>query len=507
MLKALGICALVLTVLSGCTNDEPERSSVPTQMKVDRDTTVVKPAWTLKDLEPIGQPIVIEGDDETKVAVVVAKETNRRLKIVGVDVARGKQLWSHPFSPNQALPGYPVIPTWSETEDGRKRVVFYLAAKEPLATKPEDFMTPVVSVDPLSGDIEFRSRPVMASQPLAPCDDDTDACLPGNFDGGETDFNLRFDLDDGDLEEVDDGGAPPKARLIGQAGLFSTDDRPGEELGVQRKGRVLWKKSLEDIVGKGYSTDGGWAFTYESKPDRFTGYVGESISDGSTSQASLVSEDMVVDLKRSVMMSFAGSDGDVLWTRKGVETCFEPPYGADQETVEVVEHPFRCKVAGKVTYDDGKTEPEFDDLSASVEGYTQKSGKTTWSHRLSTDAAKANVEPPHGVFNSNLDRIVVDLREGLAIIDVATGKLAPASGPTFICQAEPEDFAYAQPFGASGMFTRYGAGMLYPCSPDGEEADSGMTAAALEEGAVNATDTSYVLASEDGLVGYRTDKG
>ncbi|MGH3457054.1 hypothetical protein [Aeromicrobium sp.] len=503
--KTLGACIAILVVLSGCTDDsspEQGRSSVPTQMKVDRDTSVVEPRWTLKDLEPIGQPIVVEGADDARVAVVIAKETNRRLKIVGVDVAGGKQLWSHRFSPNQALPGYPVTPVTSETEDGQRRVIFFLAAEEPLAVGPADFLNPVVSVDPVSGDIETRSRPVQASQPPTACEDGTDACLPGNFDGSDTELNLRLDLDGRGIKEIDEG-APPNSRLIGDAGLFSTYDRPGEELGVQREGKTLWKKSLEDLVGKGYSTDGGWAFTRESRPDRYTGYVGRAQDDGSTSQVSLVSEKTVVDLGREVMVSFTGSDGDVLWTRKGVERCFTGPYGEDEETVGVVEHPFRCKVAGKLTYDEGRIEPEIDGLSSSIEGYRPASGETTWSHRLSTAAAKANRLPPHGVFNRSGARIVADLREGLAIVDVATGKLAPASGPTFMCQAEPDWFPYAQPWGGSGDFERYGAGLLYACLPDGTKVDSGMTAAALTEGAVMATDTSYVLASEDGLVGYR----
>lgn len=503
MKNSLGVCIAVLVVLSGCTDSgQEDRSSVRTEMDVDRDVTVVKPAWTLEDLEPIGQPVVVDGAD-TPVAVVIAKETNRRLKIVGVDTESGKQLWSHPFSPNQALPGYSVTPSTSETEDGQERVVFHLAAKEPLSAEPDDFLTPVVSVDPATGDIEAESEPVISSQAPTSCEDGTDVCLQGNLDGGETKFNLRFDLDGGGIEEVDEG-APRNARLIGDGGLFSTDDRPGEELGVQREREVLWKKSLEDIAGEGYSTDGGWAFIRESRPDRYTGFVGDSQGGSTTSQASFVSEKNVVDLSRSVMMSFNGSDGKVLWVRKGVEMCFQLMHGDDEETVSVNEHPFRCTVDGKVTYDDGKTDPEIEGLSSSIEGYRPESGKTTWSHRLSTAAAKAKLEPVHaGVISRTRDRIVVDLREGLAIVDVANGKVAPATGPTFMCQKEPDWFPYAQPSG--GVFERYGSGLLYACTPDGKEADSGVTVAALTEGAVKATDTSYVLASEDGLVGYRID--
>jgi hypothetical protein len=471
-------------------------------MKVGRDTTVVKPTWRLKDLEPIGQPVVVDGGDDIRVAVVIAKDTARRLQIVGVDTADGKQLWSHRFSPNQALAGYPVSPSTSETEDGQERVVFFLADKEPLSDDADDLMTPVVSVDPVTGDIEARSKPVMATQLPDPCEDGTDVCLNGNLNSGETTFNLRFDIDDGGGIEVVDEGSPKNARLIGDGGLFATRDRPREELGVQRERKVLWKKPLEDIAGDGYSTDGGWAFIRESDPDRYTGYVGESRDEGSISQVSLVSEKRVVDLARSVMMSFTGSDGDVLWVRKGVEMCYGRAYGDDEQTVPVEEHPFRCKVSGKVTYEGGKTEPEIDGLSSSVEGYRPTSGKTTWSHRLSTAAARANLRPTHGVVNRTDGRIVVDLREGWAIVDVATGKLAPASGPTFMCQGEPEWFPYAQPSG-SGSFEHYGAGLLYACTPDGEETDDGITVAALTEGAVKATDTSYVLASEDGLVGYR----
>jgi hypothetical protein len=492
----------MLVALSACTGGDggsdvdakdsaqPSASATPEGPK--RDTTPATVAWTV-DLDVIGQPEVTG-----TTAVVIARASGKRLEIVGVDTTTGQKRWSHPFSPGGAVPGILLEPAVSKTAAGEDRVVFYLAPDEP-AGDDSDFVTPIVSVDPATGDIEHRTDKLRGTEPVSSCDDGTDVCVRGVVGGRGTYVNLRLDLDTGKLSRAKDG-APGNARVIGAGGLFSTNARPGEKLGVRREGRTLWSTPADTLFGKGYTSDFGWVFAHEKGPDRFTGLIGQPNDKVDVRKES--DEPFVYDLAKQKMVSFSGKDGTVFWSRDGADPCFKPTDFSDEADLDVVEHPVRCLVSGSfATKDDVVT---TDAVTMSVEGYDPATGEATWSHAVPDAAAAAYWQKAPRPLVRGGTTIVVPLDGGPAAVDVATGATTPVGDDTFVCQAKNKHFDYVTPwtFGERRDPERLGTGLVAPCAADGTASSAALTAAAVREGAIAVDDSTYVLASEDGLVGY-----
>ncbi|GAA3531442.1 hypothetical protein GCM10022234_30720 [Aeromicrobium panaciterrae] len=486
-----------MLVLTGCTSSDGGSPKKPEALK--RDATVVKPAWTA-DVDPLGQPVVL-GDAKTGFTVVViAKEPAARLKIVGIDGESGKQLWSHPLGPNHAVPGIALIPHTTETAAGEKRVIFYLAPNKP-GKEEADLTTPLVAVEPRTGKIELKSPKVYAAEAPDSCEDDTDVCMRGALEGERDYANLRVDLESGKISRVKEG-APDDARLIGADGLFSTGDRPAEKLGVYRDGKTLWSTSVDTLFGPGRTSDGGWAFTHEAGPDRYIGYLGQR-NGGVKGTAD---SPYVYDLGKQTLTSFSGADGSILWQKKGADQCFRPTDFDDEEKVDAIKHPVRCQMSGTFTVIDDKRTVQ--NVAMTIEGYDPVSGTTSWTHKMPAEAAAAYQMSEPRVLMRGGRTIVATLAGGPALIDVATGKFVKAKGQTFMCQTDAVEHEYVTPwiFKGRSEHTRRGTGLAFPCSADGKAVKSGMTVAALTEGAVKIDDSTYVVSSDAGLVGYDIGK-
>jgi len=500
-MKTLGGMVALLLVLTACTgggNSEPttqdatpKASETPESLK--RDTSPAEPAWTV-DLDVIGQPAVVG-----TVAVVISRESGKRLAINGIDTATGTKTWSHPFSPNDVVPGISLIPRTTRTAAGEERVVFFLAPDKP-GTDERDLYTPIVSVDPVTGDIDQRSEPIQATEAASACDDGTDVCVNGAEVGADAYSNLRLDLEKGTLREGEDG-APKDARLIGSAGLFSTNDRPGEKLGVRRDGKTLWSTSLDTVFGKGFTSDNGWAFAHETGPDRYTGSVGapnDTVTVGDDDETPFVYE-----LSKQKLISFSGKDGTVAWSRDGADPCFKPTDFDDEQAVEVIEHPVRCLVSGTLSVVDNVTTTEG--VTMTLEGYDPTTGETVWSHRVADAAATAYYDETPRVLIRDGATVVTTLDDGPSLVDTATGRTAPVGDATFLCQTGTVDFDYVTPWTLDGkkVFGRHGTGLLSSCGADGSPVAGGPTVAAVRDGGIAVDDSTYVLSSDDGVVGYR----
>lgn len=498
-MKTFGGMVGLLLLLTACTGGGDNKADVKTKA-LTRDDRVEKPVWTA-DVDPLGQPMVL-GDAKTGFTVVViAKESGGRLKIVGVDNESGKQLWSHPLSPNHVVPGIALIPRTTETAAGEKRVVFYLAPNKPSKSDEDDLTTPLVAVDPRTGKIERKSPKIYAAEAPDSCEDDTDVCMKGALEGEREYSNLRVDLESGKVSRVKEG-APKDARLIGADGLFSSGDRPGEKLGVYRKGKTLWSTSVDTLFGPGRTSDGGWAFTHEEGPDRYTGFLGQR----NGKAAGTADAPYVYDLGKQTLTSFNGADGSILWQKQGADRCFEPTDFDDEQKVDVIDHPVRCAMSGTFTVIDDKRTVQ--DVAMTIEGYDPETGKTTWSHKMPAAAAADYQMMSPRVLIRGGHTIVATLAKGPVLIDVATGKFVKTTGQTFMCQTDAVEHEYVTPWIYEGRskHTRRGTGLAFPCSADGKAVESGMTVAALKEGAVKVDDSSYVIASDAGLVGYDIGK-
>jgi hypothetical protein len=97
------------------------------------------------DIDVIGQP-VMSGDT----AVVLVRAPGHQIDIVGFDVQNGSELWSHPFSPGFAPPGYAMHPSVVVAGDGTESVVFQRPEGE--VTAKSSWWIPLVAVDPATGE-------------------------------------------------------------------------------------------------------------------------------------------------------------------------------------------------------------------------------------------------------------------------------------------------------------------------------------------------------------------
>jgi len=506
-MKTFGGMIALLLVMTACTGgdgeSEPPKKTTSTSQAsekpagLQRDTTPAEAAWTA-DLDAIGQPVVVG-----TTAVVIQRAAGKRLEIVGVDTATGKQVWAHPFSPNYAVPGISLVPNVSRTKGGAERVIFYLAPDKPSANE-DDLLTAIVSVDPATGEIDQESAKVHATEPVSACDDGTDVCVKGVVGPTGTYSNLRFDLETGKFSESSDG-APKDARLIGSAGLFSTGDRPGEKLGVRRAGKTLWSTSLDTLFGKGYTSDNGWVFAHETGPDRYTGLVGAPNDTVTTADSEKA--EFVYELAKQKVISFNGKDGTVLWSREGADPCFRATDFDDEQAVVSIDHPIRCLVTGKYTRVGDVTTPEG--ITMTMEGYDPVSGETTWSQHITDAAAAAYWQDAPRVLIRGGTTVVATLDAGPSLIDTATGKTAPVGDETFVCQTGTVDFDYVTPFEYDDrkVFGRHGTGLLSSCDVNGGPVPGAPTAAAVREGGIKVGESTYVMATADGLVGYQLGEG
>ena len=492
-MKTLGGLIALLVLLTACTDDADKKPATPAKPDtLKRDATVVKPAWTA-DLDAIGQPVVA-GD----VAVVIAKESGKRLKIVGVNTKTGNQIWSHPTGPNKVVAGYQILPNVTKTASGRDQVVYYDAPKKP-GSGPDDLRGGIASVDPATGKIDFTSRSVHGATPIGSCSDGHDVCIQGDTDTGQF-TDLRLDLDKKKFIPSTDN-VPSNARPIGADGLFSTNSRPGERLGVQREDEQLWSTPLGRMFGPDFTTDNGWEFVHETGPDRYTGLVGHPSVSGKP-------DDPTYSLDDSAMASFGGKDGKVIWAEKGMEPCFKPTDFDDEGDLDEIAHPVRCAVSGSITHSESG-DSTGKDATATIQGYDPETGKTTWSHPLPPDAAKELVEEKNAIVIRDRKKIVAKLKDGPKLIDLANGKTADAGKGTFMCQTANTRFDYVLPWinpEGKRIYKRGGTGLFFPCAADGSAAAKGMTVSALRDGAIKVSDSTYVLSSGNGLVGYTIAK-
>ena len=475
----------LLLAATACSSGDPEsdKSDGDKSAGVDRDSTSVEPSWRL-DLDPLTQPVVKDG-----VALVVARAPRRSLQVVAADVATGKRLWSRPWSPGGIPPGYSVAPVALRSARDKAVTVFSVPPRDLGATSEKMWHLPLLVVDLATGKELHRTKPVGLLTPPEECADKTDAC----FDLLGSEGGVRLDLDTGKLEP-DPEGTPAGARNIGDAGLFSTSDRPGEKIGVARDGKTLWSRPIAEVMGATVSSDTGWTFAHDDQADRYVGWMQAAIP-GAAFERAKSGRPFTHDIGVLRLVSFDGTDGTVAWSRKGAEhTCL----GIDTEVPKV-----RCVFKGVVTYSTAGEITKIRRGSATVEGFDAETGKTAWSLPV---AAKAVLD----LVNDRDQKVargataLVETEKGPRVLDLATGETAVAADEeVFVCASKNTSFEYAMPYFSDGdpITTRYGGPLLRPCTADGTDASS-YTGAAVTDAGEAAGEGRKVLAGDDGLLGF-----
>lgn len=467
-------------------SDEPKKAKKATVLA--RDDAALEPDWQA-DLDVIGQPEVAEG-----VAVVLVKAPKKRIAIVAVDVSTGEQLWTKPWSPGGVPPGFGVAAETFTSASGRALTVFSDPGSD--SPSPEEaeaatrFFESIVVADLRTGEEVHRLEPTRISTPLSPCSDEKDAC----FDGYGDDGGLRIDLDSGKISTAA-ADAPPKARNIGDQGLFATDDRPGEQIGVYRDGATLWSTPLADVMGPGVSSDGGWEFGHDETTDRYIGYMRQPPPKDIQERAR-AGKGYSIDAGGQTLVALDGKTGTVLWKKEDATTSC---VGLDTESDAGV----RCVVGGTITYPGDGEKGTIADPTTSVEGFDPETGETTWTVALSPAAAESVVFSSSAHLSDGRT-LVLDTVGGAKLVAVRDGTSRKVSATAvFACEGETIELAYAVPFIVNGDSNddRYGGAPVTPCLADDAPAPS-FTASSVRDGGQDAGEGVYVLATDGGLVGY-----
>ena len=489
-MKACSATVALLLALSACSSGEPEskpggRKSSDQPAGVERDTSVVEPAWRL-DIDPVGQPEIEDG-----VAVVLATAAGRSLQLVAVDVATGKKLWSKPWSPGWLPNGYSVQPTTMHSKSGKAVTVFSVPPRNLRAVSEDMWRLPLVVVDLATGKELHRTDPVELLTPPVECADETDAC----FDLRDRKGGVRLDLDTGRLAP-DPAGTPEGARGIDVGGLFATSVRPGEEIGVARQGKTLWSRPIGQVMGRTVSSDTGWSFAHDEEADRYVGWMRAALP-AETRELAQAGAAFSYDIGVLRLVAFEGADGKVVWSRNGAEhTCL----GIHTDKPRV-----RCVFTGVVTYSAKGELTEVQNGSAVLEGFDSETGKTTWSLPMANSAVGDLIDDRDQKVALG-DTALVETGEGPRLVDLATGKTAaPADDEVFVCASANTVFQYAMSFFSNGdpVTRRYGGPLYRPCGADGADA-SAYTVAALTDSRDKPEDGRYVLSSREGLLGFES---
>ncbi|MRK01497.1 PQQ-binding-like beta-propeller repeat protein [Aeromicrobium sp. S22] len=509
MKKIIGVVVGTMLAATACTSagsddreDKKDAAAKAAAKQLTRDATTVKPAWTVKQ-KMLGQPEVVG-----RTAVAIVKARQNELDLIGVDTATGTVTWKHPYSPGAQAPGYALSPVISQDKNGTASVVL-LEPPRPLSLdNPGYWLTPIVALDPATGKERFRTRNVLAAVPLEECDDEVDACLRASYGSGTDYQNLRLDLETGRLA-VDRDGLAANRRSIADGGLFSTDDRPGELIGVERDGKTLWTTPVEELAGKHHTSDTGWSVDWDEKTDRYTGYIGIGMPKTVKDRAA-AGKSYDFDLAWRTQISFDGRTGELIWRKDGVrKPCLGEGDDSD-DSDNATRDPVRCAVSGTLHFVKGKLRTPSG-TSVTVQGYDPVTGRTRWSAPLDQDAAHAFLQGDNADLTTAPGTLVVPTAKGPRLYEARTGtSVAMATDDLFACEGKTATIKYVIPFDAGGENEnreRYGDPMIEQCGPDGTVVDRPMTVATVKDSAQKVDSSTYVLSRSSGLVGYTLPKG
>ncbi len=246
--------------------------------------------WTRPDLKPVSQPVVA-GD-----RVVVYVAADKGLRLLGLDAASGRTVWSVRASASDITPG--VAPTLMVAGGA----AIYLA---PVSGE----LAELAAVDAETGAERWRGDRGYFSGWPAPCAEAV--CVPAELQAiGAFPGLHRFDGATGELRSIVAIGDAP--RDVGE-GLFDPGDRAPERLVAAGANGVTWSRPLAKLFGRGFSTDEGWNFGRYDALGLFVGSAGAH-------PASRGKRD-VYDLAKAWTAGFRISDGRKLWRRPGWFEC------------------------------------------------------------------------------------------------------------------------------------------------------------------------------------------
>jgi hypothetical protein len=448
---------------------------------------------------------IFSGPDRTDDGMVVAYATDDdELFLLGIDAETGEERWRQAASPGEVVTGIAVTPN--------------VIGGYPVYFRPGDtheLFAQLVVADPATGDDVVVTDPMLFMSPPHACDDEEVAiCLSARSGYEDSRTSLMLELDgDGSLEP-DPGtqGLPAEGRPL-STGLYDVRIDGTEYLVAVDGEQELWRVEVEDAFGPGYTSDAGWAWSYDEQADRYIGLLGYDYG---------VDEfPFVLDLAWARTVALDGGSGEVLWAEDGVrDRCGTALSTPDDETLEaerdgerIRRHPVpvRCRTSGELLYEDEEDfDPTQDAVEVVLEGYEVETGETRWELALDPEEAGPLLYALGFFSEEPLVRgagtEVVAPNDGQRVVmDLATGdQREVAEGETFWCAAPSQEFDYRVPYYIQDEphYRRIGGRTYEWCDVDGEVLDDATPPAGVPNGVGTWVEDLVVVATPDGLRAY-----
>jgi outer membrane protein assembly factor BamB len=500
-MKTLGTLALVTALLcAGCSGDAEEddpSEADPSGPRAAQPAEAPRPLsieeipagepklrWRLA-MRSFGQPVVVDG---TMLVVVAAR--GDELDIRGLDVATGTQKWSRPFSPGNETQSPFIAAQSFATDTGAAYAVFQDPGQG--VGPASSYRMPFLAVEVATGEIRARTRPLVASWPAVPCDDDLDVCL-ADADAEDPYAKIRWDLTSFRLHPEPDH-LPRLAGEIASGGFYAGGEDFARPTYLGRHDNShdrLWQRKVDAIVGERWAFDGAQAEYFEDAGLLLLG----------TQKMPTAAEERRYDQGRRVrldesarrLIALSAADGTPMWTHDGADL------GCRAFTSD--ELPVRCAVRGRSVHDATWTETDYRQVDVTIEGFDPSTGDSTWSQALSRRASVETMKAAGSPASSNRSLVddqdfrVVPTADGPRMLSLVDGSsVALDHSARVLCSDPMLDFEYAAD--VNDFFGRDRGDIRRVCTPDEELASGSPTAAGLFQGAEDTGGGAFVLATE-----------
>lgn len=494
-----------IVLLAGCTDRGGEargsggapatvRSEAAPVAVVDGLPSEATPAWSAP-VEAL-QPPVPAGD----VLVTVAAARGDELDVVALDRADGAVRWRRPLMVLDSDVGAYLGQLVHESADGETYVVMQEARTGRALRAGAEL--PYLALDPSTGEVVARTRPVVAQFGAPSCDDGLDVCL--RISAEDRFEETRWVLGSWRLRPEKERVPPGANSLVEGSDVYTVYGSVREyaaATAVGRAGARPWRVPHTRVSG-----GGRWLV------DDSSGMVDEEAG-VAVLQLLETPAPRVLDRYergRTVRLDQAnrrtvGVDietGDVLWRHRGADIrCLE---------LSRTDVPVRCAFSGDRVYREGR-EPRLASSRGHLEGFDPRTGETTWREELdrsavrtlSLDILKLDAEVDRILDGDEL--VVVPTATGPRLLSLLDGSSRPVvDGEVLLCSSTvPYRHRFDTQSSAVGGFgeTRVRR-VTEPCGADGRTASGRPGAAALLTAGVDAGEGLRVVVRRGSVEAY-----
>lgn len=429
--------------------------------------------------------------------MAVVRARGDELDVVALDVEDGDVRWRQPF---RGMPDHRS--TWMgelvhRADSGEEYVVFQPAGTG--ARLSDEAPAPYVAVDPVSGRVVARTKPVRAGYPARSCRDDRDVCLTLGADNHFGRPITRWDLDRFVLE-VEPPIVPARVSSIGDDGLYSAISRSDMSfpfVGRWSEEGGVWQRRVDSLAGKRWQATVGTAFGHVDGSNLLLVGLGYRHRFERLDRRYAKGEPVALDMSLRRIVGVDGQTGEVLWNRRG----------ADFDCLELAEPDLavRCAMSGQVVFREDWSSPRGRSLRLHVEGFDPRTGETTWRLEIDPEVAldvylgETSVDDLDGIVDGAELRLVPTRRgpQLLSLVDGSHRRIAASS--VMLCR-ESVEYPYAMDRPDSLILRD--RSVLTGCTTRGRATSLPPSAFGLLTGATDAGEGRYLVDARDRLVAY-----